>query len=190
MHGVAGFGPFVISLPSISAHCGARHCRWHPRRKALGRRHPLVSARRKRAGRMSSSSRIHVEGSTIIPLGEGTHGCAPPVTLEIGTLILEPRGEVALGGHSRIQIGMMFVNRPTWTAPDLPFGAIKNYALHQHRLRRVGDRRSVDPQRRHDLVAVDRRDRGGTRDHPEPSARARARALWHVGSLHPLGDTR
>ena len=27
---------------------------------------------------------------------------------------------------SRIDTGMMFVNHPTWTAPDLPFGGIKN----------------------------------------------------------------
>ena len=27
---------------------------------------------------------------------------------------------------SRIDTGMMFVNQPTWTAPDLPFGGIKN----------------------------------------------------------------
>jgi succinate-semialdehyde dehydrogenase / glutarate-semialdehyde dehydrogenase len=27
---------------------------------------------------------------------------------------------------SRINTGMMFVNHPTWTAPDLPFGGIKN----------------------------------------------------------------
>jgi len=27
---------------------------------------------------------------------------------------------------SRIETGMVFVNHPTWTAPDLPFGGIKN----------------------------------------------------------------
>jgi len=27
---------------------------------------------------------------------------------------------------SRIDTGMMFVNHPTWTTPDLPFGGIKN----------------------------------------------------------------
>ena len=27
---------------------------------------------------------------------------------------------------SRIDTGMMFVNHPTWTAPDLPFGGTKN----------------------------------------------------------------
>ena len=27
---------------------------------------------------------------------------------------------------SRIDTGMMFINQPTWTAPDLPFGGIKN----------------------------------------------------------------
>ena len=27
---------------------------------------------------------------------------------------------------SRIDTGMVFVNHPTWTAPDLPFGGIKN----------------------------------------------------------------
>ena len=27
---------------------------------------------------------------------------------------------------SRVDTGMMFVNQPTWTAPDLPFGGIKN----------------------------------------------------------------
>lgn len=27
---------------------------------------------------------------------------------------------------SRIDTGMMFINHPTWTAPDLPFGGIKN----------------------------------------------------------------
>lgn len=27
---------------------------------------------------------------------------------------------------SRIETGMVFVNHPTWTAPELPFGGIKN----------------------------------------------------------------
>jgi len=27
---------------------------------------------------------------------------------------------------SRVDTGMMFVNHPTWTTPDLPFGGIKN----------------------------------------------------------------
>ena len=27
---------------------------------------------------------------------------------------------------ARVDTGMMFVNHPTWTAPDLPFGGIKN----------------------------------------------------------------
>ena len=27
---------------------------------------------------------------------------------------------------SRVETGMMFINQPTWTAPDLPFGGIKN----------------------------------------------------------------
>ena len=27
---------------------------------------------------------------------------------------------------SRVDTGMMFVNQPTWTTPDLPFGGIKN----------------------------------------------------------------
>ncbi len=27
---------------------------------------------------------------------------------------------------SRVDTGMMFVNQPTWTASDLPFGGIKN----------------------------------------------------------------
>jgi len=27
---------------------------------------------------------------------------------------------------SRIDTGMVFVNHPTWTTPDLPFGGIKN----------------------------------------------------------------
>jgi succinate-semialdehyde dehydrogenase/glutarate-semialdehyde dehydrogenase len=27
---------------------------------------------------------------------------------------------------SRIDTGMVFINHPTWTTPDLPFGAIKN----------------------------------------------------------------
>ena len=27
---------------------------------------------------------------------------------------------------SMIETGMVFVNHPTWTAPDLPFGGIKN----------------------------------------------------------------
>lgn len=27
---------------------------------------------------------------------------------------------------SRVETGMMFVNHPTWTLPDLPFGGIKN----------------------------------------------------------------
>ena len=27
---------------------------------------------------------------------------------------------------SRVDTGMMFINQPTWTAPDLPFGGIKN----------------------------------------------------------------
>jgi succinate-semialdehyde dehydrogenase / glutarate-semialdehyde dehydrogenase len=26
----------------------------------------------------------------------------------------------------QIESGMVFINRPTWTAPDLPFGGIKN----------------------------------------------------------------
>jgi succinate-semialdehyde dehydrogenase / glutarate-semialdehyde dehydrogenase len=37
-------------------------------------------------------------------------------------------GDVARGKRvaSRIDTGMVFVNHPTWTAPDLPFGGIKN----------------------------------------------------------------
>jgi acyl-CoA reductase-like NAD-dependent aldehyde dehydrogenase len=27
---------------------------------------------------------------------------------------------------SQIETGMVFVNHPTWTAPDLPFGGVKN----------------------------------------------------------------
>jgi succinate-semialdehyde dehydrogenase/glutarate-semialdehyde dehydrogenase len=27
---------------------------------------------------------------------------------------------------SQIETGMVFVNHPTWTAPELPFGGIKN----------------------------------------------------------------
>jgi len=27
---------------------------------------------------------------------------------------------------SRVDTGMMFINQPTWTTPDLPFGGIKN----------------------------------------------------------------
>jgi succinate-semialdehyde dehydrogenase/glutarate-semialdehyde dehydrogenase len=27
---------------------------------------------------------------------------------------------------SRVETGMMFVNHPTWTSPELPFGGIKN----------------------------------------------------------------
>jgi succinate-semialdehyde dehydrogenase/glutarate-semialdehyde dehydrogenase len=34
-----------------------------------------------------------------------------------------PRGKRVAG---RVDTGMMFVNHPTWTAPDLPFGGIKN----------------------------------------------------------------
>jgi len=36
--------------------------------------------------------------------------------------------DVERGKHiaSRIDTGMVFVNHPTWTAPDLPFGGIKN----------------------------------------------------------------
>ena len=35
---------------------------------------------------------------------------------------------VARGKHvaSRVDTGMMFVNHPTWTTPDLPFGGVKN----------------------------------------------------------------
>jgi len=40
---------------------------------------------------------------------------AKPVTLEMGKLIA-----------SRIDSGMVFINHPTWTSPDLPFGGIKN----------------------------------------------------------------
>ena len=44
------------------------------------------------------------------------------VTLEMGKLIEQARGEVALSADT----GMVFVNHPTWTTPDLPFGGIKN----------------------------------------------------------------
>ena len=36
---------------------------------------------------------------------------------------------VAMGGKrmaSRVDTGMVFVNHPIWTTPDLPFGGIKN----------------------------------------------------------------
>jgi succinate-semialdehyde dehydrogenase / glutarate-semialdehyde dehydrogenase len=37
-------------------------------------------------------------------------------------------GDVARGKRvaSRIDTGMMFVNHPTWTTPDLPFGGVKD----------------------------------------------------------------
>jgi acyl-CoA reductase-like NAD-dependent aldehyde dehydrogenase len=32
----------------------------------------------------------------------------------------------AVAAASRVDTGMVFVNHPTWTTPDLPFGGIKN----------------------------------------------------------------
>jgi hypothetical protein len=34
--------------------------------------------------------------------------------------------QIVKGIASRVDTGMMFVNHPTWTASDLPFGGIKN----------------------------------------------------------------
>ena len=38
---------------------------------------------------------------------------------------------------SRIDTGMMFVNQPTWTTPELPFGGVKNSG-YGHELSEMG----------------------------------------------------
>lgn len=43
-------------------------------------------------------------------------------TLEMGKLYAQARAEV----HYRLRSGIVFVNHPTWTAPELPFGGINN----------------------------------------------------------------
>jgi acyl-CoA reductase-like NAD-dependent aldehyde dehydrogenase len=44
---------------------------------------------------------------------------AKPIMLEMGKLF---RG----GSHARSKRGWSLINRATWTAPDLPFGGVKN----------------------------------------------------------------
>lgn len=52
-------------------------------------------------------------------------------------------------GHrvaSRIDTGMVFINHPTWTAADLPFGGIKNSG-YGHELSSLGIQEFINKKR-------------------------------------------